>query len=244
MQLFRKAVYWTEQYFCAIPNIRKRLVCFLSVVVIFTLSWFAIVHGIANLSGVYAERKLHKWALQNSITIAELPRVEQSIARAIRLQPDNAHYYILQAKLMEWKAFYELDHADSHLKNAISSLQTSLTFRPNWPNTWLDLAFLEHKLSRYDDRFQQAVNRAESLGAYKQDVTLELIRLGFETWEHRSAFMKEKLIAALKRGLTAESTAWKVLALATAHRKVRVVCLVNRSLKGDSALPLSVNECR
>ncbi|TAA47765.1 VpsP family polysaccharide biosynthesis protein [Corallincola spongiicola] len=243
MQSLVKLVHIVVKKLAAIKKLRQRLFYGSAIAVLFFLGWVAVLHGVANLSGVYAERKLNKWAVQSAINQKELVLVENSIKRALNLQPDNAHYHLLQAKLFEWKAFSDKEHANTYLKKATSSLDASINYRPNWPNVWLEIALIEHKLSRYDDRFQQAIITAEHLGGYKQDVTLGLIRLGFETWYVRSAFMKGKLIEAIKRGLATEHTAWKVLELAKENGHVRIVCIVHRRLEGASALPAQVAEC-
>ncbi|TCI02601.1 hypothetical protein EZV61_12415 [Corallincola luteus] len=206
--------------------------------------WTSAKWGIANINAVYAERKLNKWSHQKAVSDNELSLVTASVERAVDLHSDNAHYVFLQAKLLEWLAYQQPQSADLFLQQALASLNRSLLLRQGWPNTWLSVASVKHRMGQYDADYSKAMRRAAALGPYKQDVTLGLIQIGFETWSHSDVEMKKALLEAIKRGLSRSATGWQVIALAKQYDKLSIVCTVHRRQKTASALPTKFSDCR
>lgn len=102
----------------------------------------------------------------------------------------------LGGHLSEWQAYSfgeETQEREKHFAEALVRYRTSIKERPTWPYTWLDLSKAKVRASELDDEFQEALVNTIRLGPNERELQIEVVKLGFLTWEWLDAAAQEKV---------------------------------------------------
>jgi hypothetical protein len=156
-------------------------------------------------------------------------RVKDFADDAVRWDPLDPQLLQTSAMLYWWGAWKYLDEPDFSSKladNALALYRRSIRARPAWPDAWLSLATVKNWRAEWDDEFQHAYQMAWQFGAWREQVILQSVELGFDAWKRFSPENREIFYQALHRAALRDPN-W-LRRTAAAKGATYIVCLVLR----------------
>lgn len=103
---------------------------------------------------------------------------------------DNGEYADTLGRAYEW---YGIDapfgdaSAEDARRMAVSAYRESITSRPLWPYTRVQLAYAKLRLLEFDDEFHQVLSEARRLGAGRVRIHAPLAEIGMIAWPQLNA---------------------------------------------------------
>lgn len=115
--------------------------------------------------------------------------------KGIGLLPDSAEQQVLKARLLTWAEQYPgaiKETLDKEL--LLPTWQKAISLRPSWPYSWSEYAMAMAQRSFIDEKFEQALIRANRLGPWERDVMETSTILG----QHYKGWLSPELTITLE----------------------------------------------
>lgn len=177
-----------------------RQLCLLTLV--FPLAGLMLLAAQAGYASLYyfqATFALERWPQQQP-DLAEYNKTFAAISAASRLQPNNPHYLLVQAKIIEW-GWHSGHVPTSALTGNEALYQQAIRLRPDWPVAYADYGYyLGHTQFRLTDAWEQ-MRLARSHGAFLPQVQQKFLSFSFQYWRYLSASQKAEIFVYLQQTL-------------------------------------------
>jgi hypothetical protein len=188
--------------------------------------------GIAGLYNFQADSYLELWnqkAAKNSnyqIDDSDYQTALDASQHAVELVPYNSDYHLLSADIQMWRY---LSHKDLSIPerqqmktNILNHYHIALKQRPSWSYTYANFALTKARLGEVDDEMQNALQRANQLGANEVDVLHITLELGLFLWGQLDNTTRLTIANAAERSLT-----WKLNEKLNTQERVYTLNLVD-----------------
>ncbi|UTW10618.1 hypothetical protein [Marinobacterium rhizophilum] len=185
---------------------------------------------IAGIASYQAESFIEHW---NEAGTAPAPRawaVAQAAAeRAVRFYPgtDGDHYDRL-GRIHEWQhafAYFGDPAARASREAARDAYRVAVQARPDWPYTWVQLAYVKLRLQEFDAEFDTALARGFELGPWRIDANRWLAEIGLLAWPQLNSAQQAQTLESIRRTVAySNAEARRLLTLAQGTGQQQLLC--------------------
>lgn len=126
-----------------------------------------------------------------------------AVNKSISLSPiKNANYYDHLGRVWEWKQFnhpFGDKTATESREHALQAYRQSVILKPQWPYTWVSLAYIKLRLNQLDEEFNDALQSAFRLGPWRIKSNKHIANMGLTSWSNLEGKTKIIVMSAIKR---------------------------------------------
>ncbi|PHS73120.1 MAG: hypothetical protein COB22_02305 [Cycloclasticus sp.] len=123
--------------------------------------------------------------------------------KAITLSPvADAEYYNYLGRVWEWQQFTKKfgdSTAQASRQNALIAYRQAVALRPQWPYTWVSLAYTKLRLLQIDEEFMHALNTAAKYSPWRIKSNKRVAEIGLMAWFDLDQATKRTVITAIQR---------------------------------------------
>lgn len=83
--------------------------------------------------------------------------------------------------------------------------------RPDWPYTWVQLAYVKLRLGEFDAEFDTALARGFELGPWRLDANRWLAEIGLRAWSSLNDDQREQALESVRRTVAYSNAELRVL---------------------------------
>ena len=174
----------------------------LAVIVVF-LCFNSVTTVMASFQFYGANNFIQAWQEGIGVKLSDIDKAESFASSAFLLHDSLALYSDTLSTILQWKA---LQNNDNELKVDILNRAErynlrSATYRPSWPVTWGNLAYVKWLKGEFDADFQYYLSQASTLGPYTEEIHVVIATIGLnlvksnvrEFLQNRALFKKHVL---------------------------------------------------
>ncbi|MCG7545294.1 hypothetical protein MHM93_14025 [Pseudoalteromonas sp. MM17-2] len=185
----------------------------------------ALQGNLAYLQGktLLSHLQLQQDELEPAVGSTHYMRAHMRLQRAAELVPNHAQYHTIQAQL----SLYGFAHgyADGvELRTAKEQLLHSLSLRPSWPYTWLELAKVSYSLDGINDSVWQYLKQAQQYGPFIKEVNITSVEFYLLYYAELNAEQRQALRTQLQRALVQRDGAWLLWERAQLRMRKTLLC--------------------
>ncbi|NOI76147.1 hypothetical protein F0224_10695 [Vibrio coralliilyticus] len=198
--------------------------------------------GVASLYAKAVSNKIEHWNVsEEKPHLDEIESAEKLIDASLNHHSSHPHYFDLQGKVYEWKAYIsDESEKGKYLSLAKQAYIHSAELRPNWPNTWANLAALETQLSG-TNRSQYLI-QADTHGPFIPEVNLKIATLALSNWQTFTPKERKLAMPHIYRAIKHKDVRQTFRDYLTQSNKFRFACIVMKQMQDvDYA---SIGSCR
>ncbi|MBN3495293.1 VpsP family polysaccharide biosynthesis protein [Vibrio neptunius] len=198
--------------------------------------------GVASLYAKAVSNQIEQWNASNKKpSFSDIESAEKLISAGLTHHPSHPHYFDLQGKVYEWKAYISdsLDK-EAYLKLAKSAYLNSAELRPNWPNTWVNLATLETQMQ--GESRELYLRKADQKGPFVPQVNLKIATLALSHWQQFTPQERKLAMPHIYRAIKHKDVRQSFRDYLTKSSKFRFACIIMKHMPDiDYA---SIGSCR
>lgn len=227
------------------------------ILIAFTLSvcgFFAFSWGLANLYFYKADYYLASWYEEGKVeSKADWEDALGAINKAIENHPNHPHYHNIAAKILEWGATHNYEERTVLLNQALTNMKNSLSLRPGWSDSWINIAMIKWRLGEIDDEFWQAIKLAIKHGPYMPDINIGASTIYLAFWSQLDLETRKVAIEQIERTMLQNSNKdyeanyrQDIFNVAKRYQHTRTLCLIidaKASLQKYKTLKVVKNNC-
>lgn len=223
----------------------NRLSSFLILCCIVSLLYFiyvAFAWGIADIHHRLAMGQLKQWSAKKNqpdkkleFVAKDWEKLQSNLSTALRYNPNNPNIHeslalALTGRFADKPVGDKL--AEPYRRKALAHYRQSIAVRPVWPYAWINLALVKYQLGEIDEEFQQALYKANKLGAWEPDVQRLIIDISLSRWNVLTLEERDFVLNIIAKSLrhTVPRHSYRILKLAEHHSVLALVCLLHQNL--------------
>lgn len=159
---------------------------------------------IAGVAAHQAERFVEDWERQGVLPSQQAWDIAEAAAqRAVAFYPGaNGDYYARLGKIYAWK-HQQLDFGDAEAEpsrlQARDAYRLAIAARPDWPDTWVQLAFVKLHLLEFDEEFDRALARGFENGPWRMTINRGLAKVGLIAWPQLEPEQRRQILESARR---------------------------------------------
>ncbi|MCG9676930.1 VpsP family polysaccharide biosynthesis protein [Vibrio sp. Isolate24] len=186
--------------------------------------------GVASLYAKAVSNQIELWDKSaDKPKLSDIEQAEMLIESSIKHHSSHPHYFDLQGKVYEWKAYISDDaEKQAYLELAKNAYLISAELRPNWPNTWADLATLETQL--LGSNREQYLHQADIKGPYIPQVNFKIATLALSNWQQFSPNERKLAMPHIYRAIKHKDVRQRFRDYLTQNKKFRFACIVMKQM--------------
>ena len=203
-------------------------VLFVLVVILLLLAWQALTFGRANLHYLVAHNAAKKWREEQIMPSQhELDKALAGAKTARKLHPNNSHYVITYALILEWQGI--TSGKQINLQQAKKLYIKATQLRPTWPVTWATLAILKWRLNEFDEELLHFLKQAQQHGPNRKEVHEAWAEVGLYLYQQKHPYIATLIKPArqhLLKLIASHDSDYNQSAvnIVTRHNMQRIVC--------------------
>lgn len=150
--------------------------------------------------------------LEQGQTLSEQAYQEalQAAQKAQGLIPQNPHYNIVLARILEWGSF--LHFTPLNVAELELLYETAIQQRPSWPDAYAAYASVLAYLAQQPERAALQLLLAEQHGPYMPEVLVQSVRIGSDFWQYMPAEFKGRYFVLATRLAKSHGQAFRQMA--------------------------------
>lgn len=182
----------------------KALACFL-ILLCFTAMWISYRELRGDISFWELYYSIPRWTESGDLpTHEEVNLGQQQMLQAIAWVPVNPFYRDMLAYLYRMEMRYFPPYSAEYLQLAQRSINESrlaLLVRPEWANSYSQIALVKARLFQFDEEWFTYLDRAYQLGPWERDNLAQLTEAGIRGWSRLSESQREVVLTSISRTL-------------------------------------------
>jgi len=190
--------------------------------------YYACLWGGASVANFVVQHRMESWLSGESIPDRmQWKSTEETMALALKLEPNNADYQSNMGKIYLYKADYlavETLQIEAFMQNSLKHFYKAAQLRPAWPNAWANIALVTSRVNKLDQKFYQAFDHAVAFGAAVPNVQYTLSVATFLHWEILPELYRLKAITNAVYGLSSRRRN-EILAVLMRYHVLDIVCV-------------------
>lgn len=203
-----------------------RLLVWGGLVLLFFLASLALRWGLADIYAFDARSRFQsRLGPKAGPAEADWQAAEQSLRRALALEPDHPDHLDLMARLLELRAMNDGMGKEERVEarqQALADYRQAVALRPAWPYSWAGLMQAKLMAGEIDGEMRRALRQAVELGPWEPAVQLMVAEAGFSAWKHLDAGLRRQVIDNAVRGMQRQPR--NMIQSAGRHGKLAVLC--------------------
>ncbi|MFC6670570.1 hypothetical protein [Marinobacterium aestuariivivens] len=159
---------------------------------------------IAGIAAHQAQSFLDDWRELGEVPTETAWGVAEAAARrAIAFYPgDNGDYYDRLGRVYEWRQ-QDLDfgapEAQDSREQALAAYRQAVAVRPDWPDTWVQIAFVKLRLLAFDEEFDRALQLGFENGPWRLRINRGLATVGLIAWPQLDEAQRAQVLTSAAR---------------------------------------------
>ncbi|WP_067376859.1 hypothetical protein [Marinobacterium aestuarii] len=185
---------------------------------------------LAGMASYQAESFIKDWNRSATTPAPRAWAVAQAAAqRAVTFYPgtDGDHYDRL-GRIYEWQhAFAPFGDAaaEPSRQAARDAYRIAVTARPDWPYSWVQLAYVKLRLQEFDSEFDRAFAQGFELGPWRIDANRWLAEIGLLAWPQLSMAQRDQTLESIRRTVAySNAEARRLLTLVESTGQQQLLC--------------------
>lgn len=195
------------------------------------LTTIAFRWGIANVYYFQANSYIDEWSYErNSLTEISYRKANGLIKKALYYHPDHNHYVHTYGRIMHWGVIAGVETVSNYQDVKSIYLEATVT-RPNWSETWTDLASLNAYLYGVTDETREYIAKARATGHFTEHVMYTVSQIYLDNWDYLSNEDMRNYLQIINDSYLKEYRLAQQLELAKDYGKDKIICdLLSTSL--------------
>jgi len=159
---------------------------------------------IAGVAAHQAQRFLDDWEQLGEVPTEKAWRIAEAAAqRAVSLYPGaNGDYLERLGKVYEWR-HESLNFGDpaaqASRQRALEAYRQAVRVRPDWPDTWVQIAFVKLRLLEFDAEFDRALQLGFENGPWRMHINRGLATVGLIAWPQLDETQRSRILTSAER---------------------------------------------
>ncbi|NVK40767.1 MAG: hypothetical protein HWE39_05940 [Oceanospirillaceae bacterium] len=191
---------------------------------------------IGGIAAHQAQRFIDDWERLGEVPTDTAWEVAEAAAqRAVAFYPgDNGDYYERLGEVYEWQHeslnFGDPD-ARASREQALAAYRKAVAVRPDWPDTWVQIAFVKLRLLEFDEEFDRALQLGFENGPWRMRINRGLATVGLIAWPQLDEEQQRRILTSAERTLAYSDT--QALRLFTLSDHIDQTALLCHELPAD-----------
>ncbi|MCP8690031.1 hypothetical protein [Marinobacterium sedimentorum] len=159
---------------------------------------------IAGIAAYQAQRFVEDWERLGTVPSQQAWDIAEAAAqRSLSFYPGaNGDYYERLGQIYEWQ-HHELNFGDAvaepSRQRARDAYRLAIETRPNWPDTWVLLAFVKLRLLEFDEEFDRALAHGFENGPWRMGINRGLAKVGLIAWPQLDETQRRQILESAQR---------------------------------------------
>lgn len=188
------------------------------------LTTIAFRWGIANVYYFQANSYIDEWSYErNSLTEISYRKANGLIKKALYYHPDHNHYVHTYGRIMHWGVIAGVETVSNYQDVKSLYLEATVT-RPNWSETWTDLASLNAYLYGVTDETREYIAKARATGHFTEHVMYTVSQIYLDNWDYLSNEDMRNYLQIINDSYLKEYRLAQQLELAKNYDKDKIIC--------------------
>jgi hypothetical protein len=180
--------------------------------------------GIANVYYFQANSYIDEWSYErNSLTEISYRKANGLIKKALYYHPDHNHYVHTYGRIMHWGVIAGVETVSNYQDVKSIYLEATVT-RPNWSETWTDLASLNAYLYGVTDETREYIAKARATGHFTEHVMYTVSQIYLDNWDYLSNEDIRNYLQIINDSFLKEYRLAQQLELAKNYGKDKIIC--------------------
>jgi len=180
--------------------------------------------GIANVYYFQANSYIDEWSYErNSLTEISYRKANGLIKKALSYHPDHNHYAHTYGRIMHWGVIAGVETVSNYQDVKSIYLEATVT-RPNWSETWTDLASLNAYLYGVTDETREYIAKARATGHFTEHVMHTVSQIYLDNWDYLSNEDMRNYLQIINDSYLKEYRLAQQLELAKNYGKDKIIC--------------------
>ena len=180
--------------------------------------------GIANVYYFQANSYIDEWSYErNSLTEISYRKANGLIKKALYYHPDHNHYVHTYGRIMHWGVIAGVETVSNYQDVKSIYLEATVT-RPNWSETWTDLASLNAYLYGVTDETREYIAKARATGHFTEHVMYTVSQIYLDNWDYLSNEDMRNYLQIINDSYLKEYRLAQQLELAKNYGKDKIIC--------------------
>lgn len=180
--------------------------------------------GIANVYYFQANSYIDEWSYErNSLTEISYRKANGLIKKALYYHPDHNHYVHTYGRIMHWGVIAGVETVSNYQDVKSIYLEATVT-RPNWSETWTDLASLNAYLYGVTDETREYIAKARATGHFTEHVMYTVSQIYLDNWDYLSNEDMRNYLQIINDSFLKEYRLAQQLELAKNYGKDKIIC--------------------
>lgn len=159
---------------------------------------------IAGVAAHQAQSFIDDWEQLGEVPTEQAWRVAEAAAqRAVSFYPGlNGDYYERLGRVYEWRhesLNFGDPEADVSRRRALEAYRRAVEVRPDWPDTWVQIAFIKLRLLEFDEEFDRALQLGFENGPWRMRINRDLSTVGLIAWPQLDEAQRARIMTSAER---------------------------------------------
>lgn len=182
--------------------------------------------GVANIYYFKANDILEEWNKdRTTLSVDTYKQAQHYIQQSLKYHSSHNHYIHTSGRILHWGVIVGAENDEKYDEVLKLYLQATET-RPNWYETWADLARLNSFLYGYNEETEYYLEQALRTGRFTGHVMYTASKVYLDNWEYLKPSIKRKYLSVVKDSFKKEYRFREQLSLAKEYDKLNTVCLL------------------
>lgn len=199
--------------------------------------------GVANVYYFQANSFIDEWNYErNSLTQTSYKKANSLIKKALYYHPDHNHYVHTYGRIMHWGVIAGVETVSNYQDVKSIYLEATIS-RPNWSETWTDLAALNAYLYGLTDETREYIAKARATGHFTEHVMYTVSQIYLDNWDYLSNEDMRNYLQIINDSYLKEYRLRQQLELAKDYNKDKMICgLISSSSQANDKSIQRVSE--